>query len=137
MPMSPVTQFGEYAGKVYDALNHKGPLSETKLLTMTLLDERELQAAIGWLARENKICKNGTVYKLGQTNLTPKIGMDAGKLYGVLSQKGETDVQTLARMAHMDVTEAFSAIGWLAREEKIATKVDEKQSRPQLRVWLK
>lgn len=135
--MTPLTQFGENAGKVWEALNCKGPLSETKLLTMTMLDERELQAAIGWLARENKICKNGTVYKLGQTNLTPKIGNDAGKLWGVLQQKGETDVQTLARLAHMDVTETFSALGWLAREEKIATKVEEKQSRPQLRVWLK
>jgi hypothetical protein len=135
--MTPQTQFGENAGKVWEALNCKGPLSETKLLTMTLLDERELQAAIGWLARENKVCKNGTVYKLGETNLTPKIGQDAGKVWSILSQKGETDMQTLARMAHMDVSEAFSAIGWLAREQKIATKVDDKQTRQQLRVWLK
>jgi len=135
--MAPVTQFGEHAGKVWEALNCKGPLSETKLLTMTLLDERELQAAIGWLARENKICKNGTVYKLGETNLTTKIGMDAGKVWGVLSQKGETDVQMLARMARMDVSEMFSALGWLAREEKIATKIDEKQNRQQLKVWLR
>jgi len=135
--MTPVTQFGENAGKVWEALNCKGPLSETKLLTMTLLDERELQAAIGWLARENKVCKNGTVYKLGETNLTPKIGVDAGKVWGILSQKGETDMQSLARMAHMDVSEAFGAIGWLAREEKIQTKVDDRQNRPQLRVWLK
>ena len=135
--MAPVNQFGENAGKVWEALNCKGPLSETKLLTTTLLDERELQAAIGWLARENKICKNGTVYKLGETNLTTKIGMDAGKVWSILTQKGETDVQTLARTARLDVSEAFGALGWLAREEKIQTKVDEKQSRPQVKVWLK
>ena len=135
--MATVTQFGENAGKVWEALNTKGPLSETKLLTMTLLDERELQSAIGWLARENKICKNGTVYKLGETNLTPKIGGDAGKVYTILSQKGEVDVQTLARNARLDVSEAFSALGWLAREEKIQAKVEERQNRPQIKVWLK
>jgi len=135
--MAPIIQFGENAGKVWEALNCKGPLSETKLLTTTLLDERELQSAIGWLARENKICKNGTVYKLGNTNLTPKIGMDAGKVWSILTQKGETDVQTLARTARIDVSEAFSALGWLAREEKIQVKVEDKQSRPQVKVALK
>jgi hypothetical protein len=135
--MAPVTHFGENAGKVWEALNCKGPLSETKLLTTTLLDERELQAAIGWLARENKICKNGTVYKLGESNLTPKIGADAGKVYMILSQKGEVDVQTLARNARIDVSEAFSALGWLAREAKIEYKIEEKQNRPQVKVWLK
>jgi len=104
-------------------LNTQGPLSETKLLDKTMIDEKNFQAAIGWLARENKVCKNGTVYKLGETNLTPKIGNTAGKLWTVLQTKKEIDISSIAKVTHIKEQDAYSALGWLAREDKIETRI--------------
>ena len=49
-----IEEFGQNAGKVWQALNEKGPLSEIKLINNTFLNEHQLNAAVGWLARENK-----------------------------------------------------------------------------------
>ena len=48
-------QIGILAGIVWRALNEKGPLSFEDLQRETLLDSESVCAAIGWLARENKI----------------------------------------------------------------------------------
>jgi hypothetical protein len=50
-----IDEFGQNAGKVWQMLNDKGPLSETKLIRSTFLKEPQLCVAVGWLARENKI----------------------------------------------------------------------------------
>jgi len=133
-----VEEFGQNAGKVWKALNEKGPLSEIKLINNTFLNERQLNAAVGWLARENKICRNGTVYKLGGTNLEEKIGFDAGKIWTVLSQyHTDVDISSLARLTRIEVKDVFAAIGWLARENKIDAKNVMKQKNQQLKVSLK
>ena len=49
-------QIGTLAGIVWRALNEKGPLSFEDLQRETLLDSESVCAAIGWLAREDKIC---------------------------------------------------------------------------------
>ena len=54
--------FGVNAGKIWGVLNKKGPQTETNLLKNTKLDETDFYAAVGWLARENK------VYSTGKTN---------------------------------------------------------------------
>jgi len=111
-----IDEVGQNAGKVWQALNVKGPLSETKLVNTTLLDEHQIHAAVGWLARENKICQNGTMYKIGGTNLEGKIGFDAGKVWTVLSQQqADVPITSLAQMAKIDVNDVFAAVGWLAR----------------------
>ena len=51
-------QIGTLAGIVWRALNEKGPLSFEDLQRETLLDSESVCAAIGWLAREDKICFN-------------------------------------------------------------------------------
>jgi hypothetical protein len=131
-------EFGQNAGKVWQALNEKGPLSERKLINNTFLNEHQLSAAVGWLARENKICRNGTVYKIGGTNLEGKIGFDAGKIWTVLSQKQtDVDISSLARLTRIDVKDVYAAIGWLARENKIDAKTVMKQKNLQLKVSLK
>ncbi len=47
--------FGEKAGVVWSALKENGPLSIAVLKRRTRLSSNELYAALGWLARENKI----------------------------------------------------------------------------------
>ncbi len=118
--MRNVTDYcGRNAGDIWNMLHSKGPLTESKLMEWTNLCEDEFHAAIGWLARENKICKNGLVYQLGETNLTNKIGADAGKVWRVLETRGKADIYDIARLAQMVERDAFTAVGWLAREDKI------------------
>ncbi|MBN2598962.1 MAG: winged helix-turn-helix domain-containing protein [Candidatus Thermoplasmatota archaeon] len=133
-----VEEFGQNAGKVWQALYDKGPLSESKLINTTYLDEHQLRTAVGWLARENKICRNGTVYKIGGTNLVGKIGVDAGKVWTVLSKKQtDVDISSLARLTKIDSKDVYAAIGWLARENKIDAKQVMKKKTKQLKVSLK
>lgn len=133
-----IDEFGENAGKVWQALNTKGPLSETKLINTTFLNEHQVHAAVGWLARENKICQNRTVYKIGGTNLEGKIGFDAGKIWTVL-EKQQTDVgiSALVQLTRINVNDVFAAIGWLARENKIEAKTIKSKKNQQLKVSLK
>ncbi|MDH7506899.1 MAG: winged helix-turn-helix domain-containing protein [Candidatus Thermoplasmatota archaeon] len=116
-------KFGRNAGKVWVALNTQGPLNGTSLIKKTKLSENDLYAAIGWLARENKIYKDGNFYKLGETNLTETIGFNAGKVWNTINSQKEIDVSSISKLTQIDIKDAYSALGWLAREDKIeATK---------------
>lgn len=119
-------KFGKNAEKIWIALNKKGTLDEKELKKITKLKDREFYSAIGWLARENKIYREGEdYYKLDNTNLTPEIGVNAGKVWRALNVWGEVDVSTIKRLAEIDEEEIYSALGWLVREDKVHT--DEKQ----------
>ena len=120
--MKDMEEIGQNAGKIWKVLNLQGPLTESRLMNSTMLDENQFQAAIGWLARENKISKNGSFYRLGATNLTDKIGADAGKLWSTLAKNNEVDVSVIAKLAQLDEKDAYSALGWLAREDKVESK---------------
>jgi predicted transcriptional regulator len=136
--MTTIEEFGQNAGKVWSVLNEKGPLSEVKLINTTFLNEHQLRLAIGWLARENKICRNGTIYKIGNTNLVEKIGTDAGKVWNILNrQQTDVDISSLARLTKINVNDVYAAVGWLARENKIDAKNVMKQNTQQLKVQLK
>lgn len=133
-----INDFGQNAGKVWQALSMKGPLSETKLINTTLLDEHQVHVAVGWLARENKICRNGTMYKIGGTNLEAKIGFDAGKVWTVLSQhQNYVGISSLVQLTKINVNDVFAAIGWLARENKIEARTVMMKKNQQLKVSLK
>jgi hypothetical protein len=133
-----IDEFGQNAGKVWQALNAKGPLSETKLINTTFLNEYQVHAAVGWLARENKICQNRTVYKIGGTNLEGKIGLDAGKIWTVLAkQQTDVGISSLVQLTRINVNDVFAAIGWLARENKIEAKTIKSKKNQQLKVSLK
>lgn len=69
--------------------------------------------------RENKICKTGSKYELRETNLTNKIGVDAGKIWKLLNSQGNCDITSITKNTQITVKETYSAIGWLARENKI------------------
>jgi hypothetical protein len=115
-------KFGKNAGKIWATLNERGPMIEEDIVKATRLKDREFYSAIGWLARENKICREGEKwYKLDNTNLTPEIGANAGKIWNVMNVWGEVDIHTIKRLAEINEKEIYSAIGWLARENKIHT----------------
>lgn len=114
------TRFGIDAGKIWKALGENGPLNEEKLIKNTQLKKSDFFAGLGWLAREDKIFKVGeNCYKLGDTNLTSDIGVNAGRVWKILDIWGEVNISTIKRLAEIDDKEAYSALGWLAREEKI------------------
>ena len=115
-------EFGINAGKIWTTLNSQGPLPEAKLMQTTKLSDPEFYSAIGWLARENKICKTGTLYQLGETNLTNRIGTNAGKIWKMIEIRGKFDVYDITRLTDMEERDAYLALGWLARENKIEAK---------------
>lgn len=131
-----VSLFGGQAGTVWQLLHERGPLTESELLTLTQMSQPQLYAAIGWLARENKIRKENDAFHLGETNLMPSIGKDAGKIWRTLEIWGEVDVQSLSRLSRIVEQDVFSAVGWLAREGKVdgaIQNVDEKK----ILFWIK
>jgi hypothetical protein len=117
-----IKSFGFNAGKVWETLNAEGPQVQTKLMKKTELRDEEFFGAVGWLARENKICKDKRTYKIGETNLTDKIGTDAGRVWSVLSTKKEMDISTISRLTQLNKKDCYSALGWLAREGKLIAK---------------
>jgi len=131
-----VSLFGEQAGTVWRTLYEKGSLSESEILSFTQLTDLQLHAAIGWLARENKIRKENNAYLLGETNLIPTIGKDAGKIWRTLEIWGEVDAQSLSRLSRIVEQDVFTAVGWLAREGKVdglIRNIDEKK----ILFWIK
>ncbi len=50
-----VESIGTWAGLVWNALNEADVLGTKQIKKMTKLKDKELFAAIGWLARENKV----------------------------------------------------------------------------------
>ena len=115
-------EFGFNAGRVWNALSMNGPLTETQLMEETSLRENEVFAAVGWLARENKIRRDGDVYRLDETNLTFEIGSNAGEIWNMLFTSGELDTTNISRLTQKDERTIFPALGWLARENKIQLK---------------
>jgi hypothetical protein len=114
-----INNFGRNAGRIWATLNIYGPLSKNILIKKTRLKENDFYVAIGWLARENKIYKNGQVYELKETNLISKIGLDAGKVWNLLNSQGKCNVSNIVKINKIKIQDAYSALGWLAREDKI------------------
>ena len=116
-------EFGMHAGRVWTALDTHGPLQKDELLEVTCLRENELHAAVGWLAREDKVAHDENRFHLRQTNLTTKIGANAGKVWQLLHTWREVNVAHISEYLDMDEQETFSALGWLAREGKIQLSI--------------
>jgi len=114
-----ISTCGRNAGKIWIALNVHGPLKKSGIIEKTKLKEKDFYTALGWLARENKIYRDGQLYDLRETNLTSKIGTDAGKVWNFLNSQGKCNVSTITKMTEIKTQDAYSAIGWLAREDKI------------------
>lgn len=120
------TKFGTNAGKIYNTLNNHGTLSSDEIVQVTKMNKNDFYAGLGWLARENKIsAEKEDFFKLdNSTNLTKKIGTNAGRIWRIIDIWEEADITTIKRLSDLDDDEVHSALGWLAREEKI--HLDEK-----------
>lgn len=127
---------GKNAGKVWKVLEKHGALPKSKLLENTHLNESDLYAAIGWLARENKVYEKGYSYGLGETNLLDRIGSNAGKVWTTLQLQQDLDVFSLAKKTQLSIKDAYSAVGWLAREDKIGWDLYKKGKKPE-KIYLK
>ena len=118
-----IKSFGNNAGKIWDILDMEGPQVQTKLMKKTNLRNEEFFGAIGWLARENKIYKDKRTYKIGETNLTEKIGINAGKVWEVLGRGNDIDINSISRLTNIEKMDCYCALGWLAREGKITAMI--------------
>jgi hypothetical protein len=118
-----IKSFGNNAGKVWEMINKEGPQVETKLIKKTNITPNEFYGAVGWLARENKIYLDKRTYKIGDTNLTEKIGTSAGKIWNSLGSRNEIDISTIAKISKINKKDCYSALGWLACERKITAKI--------------
>ena len=112
-------KYGFNAGKIWNTLNTYGPLNETTLIKKTNLGKNEFWAAIGWLARENKVFWDGRYWQLGETNLTYNIGQKAGEIYNLLYTMKEANITYITNKISTSEKDTFYAVGWLAREDKI------------------
>lgn len=123
-----IEQFGRNAGRLWEMLNACGPLSEAQLMEFTSLRSYEFYVAVGWLARENKIVKDDTLYRLDKTNLTFEIGGNAGKIWNALRTQREADIPHISKLTQMKMSDAYCALGWLARENKIQIRAVEENN---------
>jgi hypothetical protein len=114
-------EIGNNAGKVWSTISKINNASFTKLRAETDLKDNEMYEAIGWLAREDKIKREGRIYQLDSTNLTPEIGGNAGKIYKILQEKKELTLNDLMKSGKMNKKEVWTAIGWLVKEDKVAS----------------
>lgn len=114
-----IDTIGRTAGKIWRTLDKYGSLNEDDLIRKIRLNKNDFYAGVGWLARENKICKMGIKYQLGETNLTNDIGSNAGKIWNTLNATQDIDVSTITEISQVKIGDAYSALGWLARENKI------------------
>jgi hypothetical protein len=125
--MDLTTKFGQNAGEIWKLLNEKGSLSKEEIQKSTKQNDDDFFVGVGWLAREDKISideKNN--YKLSSTNLTPKIGRTAGRIWRILDIWEEADISTMKRLSEVDESQIQIALGWLAREDKICINEKEK-----------
>ena len=121
-----IKKYGDNAGKIWNSLNELGNQSETSLLKNTKLTSQDFYTGVGWLARENKIYKSGSFYNLGETNLIDIIGDNAGKVWRLIDTKGQVEIPAIVKLNQIEIQDAYSALGWLAREDKITAHYDKK-----------
>jgi len=56
------------------------------------------------------------------------IGINAGKVWTNLDQDGRMNVKVLKKAVNLTDKDLYAAIGWLAREKKIALELVEKET---------
>lgn len=113
------TKFGVNAGKIWQHLDETGTYDEKSLMKTTNMTKKDFYAGIGWLACEGKIRKENKKYSLGDTNLAEQVGSIAGRVWKILDIWEEADIVTLKKLADVNDEDIYTALGWLAREDKI------------------
>ena len=72
-------------------------------------------------------------YKLGNTNLTNEIGVNAGKIWKFLDSQGQANISSITKKTDIKLRDVYSALGWLSHEDKIKTNFKNKQIKFQLK----
>ena len=62
-----------------------------------------------------------------------KIGEQAGKIWRLIDSQGQVDMSSIVKKTQIKIQDAYSALGWLAREDKIKTNCKNKQIKFQLK----
>ena len=58
--------------------------------------------------------------------MVEKIGINAGKIWTVLDEKGRQNVKDLKKATKLTDKDLFAALGWLAREGKLSLVEEDK-----------
>jgi len=106
---------GTNAGKVWHVLHDNEKTTRYQLMNETGLEGSEVDAALGWLARENKVCRDGEFFSLGETNMEHTIGLNAEILFNVL-RTVPYSLSVLHEVTDLNTIEIHQAIGWLSRD---------------------
>jgi peptidoglycan hydrolase CwlO-like protein len=109
---------GTNAGKVWHILHENDKATRHQLINKTGLEAADIDAAIGWLARENKIYREGEFFALGKTNMEKTISVNANILLNVLKSVPYS-LSVLHEITDLNAIEIHQAIGWLSREGSI------------------
>lgn len=56
-----------------------------------------------------------------------KIGINAGKVWSVLDEKGRQNVKEIKKATKLTDKDLYAALGWLAREGKVTLESEEKE----------
>lgn len=51
--------------------------------------------------------------------ITTEIGMNAGKIWNLLNEKGEHPVKEMIKALKLSTSDFYMAVGWLSREGKV------------------
>ena len=110
------------AGKILDLGCGYGPigivaavLNPDLHIVMVDINERAV-----WLAKENKIAMKDDYFLLENSNLESEIGNHAGIIWKILDVWGDVDLESIKRLSNLNDEQVYSALGWLACEEKIS-----------------
>ncbi len=109
---------GLNAGKIWKLLSTQVTQTKHQICAKENLSDNAFYEALGWLARENKVRNDGEFFRLGETNLTEKIGENAGIVLKVLCELPYS-VTPIHDLVVMTEHELHQALGWLAREGKL------------------
>lgn len=55
-----------------------------------------------------------------------QIGTNAGKVWSILDEKGRQNVKEIKKAAKLTDKDLYAALGWLAREGKVALETEDK-----------
>lgn len=59
--------------------------------------------------------------------MTEQIGINAGKVWTILDENGRQNVKEIKKVTKLTEKDLYAALGWLAREGKIALEAEEKE----------
>ncbi len=59
--------------------------------------------------------------------MVEQIGINAGKVWAILDENGRQNVKEIKKATKLTDKDLYAALGWLAREGKVALEAEEKE----------